>query len=213
MYYIYELVDPTTSEVGYVGITINPEARLLQHLTSEQTNPAKNEWIQSLKSQNLSIRMNIIEIVEDIKAAREREKHWIKAYISDGVSLYNTQHALRPSKKALGTSTPRPILRSYQLLSKRTAAEKYQWADYPSELLCDPEYLDDAFADYIDEMQEMDNRVFSEEEIRCELDIHTLSRFISPTSDKEEGYISAWYLKHFEKSGRFEGDKPTLKFH
>lgn len=209
MYYIYKLVDPRTNIAGYIGITNNLEVRLIGHLGRRDRNDRKNQWIEEIISSNLKIQMDVIETVASLEEARMREKHWIKAHISAGISLYNAQHVLRPSKKALETRTPKPTIGSYQQLSGRAA--KYR-ADYPSELLRDPEYLDDTFADHIDEMQKMDNRVFSEEEIRVELDIHTLSQFITPTSDREEGYIATWYLKHFEKGGRFEEDKPTLKF-
>lgn len=210
MYYIYELVDPITNQVRYVGITNNPDSRLKSHLSIHETNPAKSEWIKNLLSQNLSVEMNIIDTVEDIKSARKLEKNLINAHSLNGIQILNVQHVISPIKKPI----QKDPINSHKdhMIKRRTASDAYKWADYENELVCDPNYLDDAFADYIDEMQEMDKRIFNEEDVRTELDLHTLGRFTTPKMDWEEEAIGAWYLNHFRKGGRFEGDTPTIKF-
>ncbi len=46
MHFVYELVDPRTKIVNYVGITNNPNARQQEHIGGKDTNRRKQEWIQ-----------------------------------------------------------------------------------------------------------------------------------------------------------------------
>lgn len=69
---LYELVDPITGEIKYVGISTNTKIRYKQHLSCK-INSKKLEWINKLKSQDLKPIMNIIDESEDIKYILNRE--------------------------------------------------------------------------------------------------------------------------------------------
>lgn len=89
LHFVYELVDPRTDVVVYVGITNNPNQRFRVHLSDTGTNKNKGEWIEQLQGEHLEPRMRILEIVETKEEALEREKHWIQWYLQQGVALTN----------------------------------------------------------------------------------------------------------------------------
>lgn len=91
-YFVYELVDPRTDAVAYIGITDNPNRRFQAHLSDTETNDKKRIWVEQLQSEGLEPRMRILEIVETREEALEREKHWIRHYIRLGKQLTNIFH-------------------------------------------------------------------------------------------------------------------------
>lgn len=91
MYFVYELVDPRTDVTGYVGITNNPNKRYYEHLEGNDKNEKKREWIARLQAEKLQPKMKILEIVDNIKQARNQERYWIQYYVSKGVELKNTK--------------------------------------------------------------------------------------------------------------------------
>ena len=68
--YIYELIDPETNRVRYIGKTNNPKNRLKKHL-NECTKlgiwTPKNQWLFYLKNKGLKPIMNIIDKTSDEK--------------------------------------------------------------------------------------------------------------------------------------------------
>lgn len=98
LHFVYELVDPRTDAVAYVGITNNPNQRLRAHITDTETNDNKQAWIEQLQKEHLKPRMRILEIVESREEAVEREKYWIQYYIEHGKELTNLQHAILKQK-------------------------------------------------------------------------------------------------------------------
>jgi predicted GIY-YIG superfamily endonuclease len=89
LHFVYELVDPRTNDVAYVGITDNPNRRFQAHLSDTETNDEKRMWIEQLRSENLEPRMRILETVETREEAFQREKYWIRHYIEQGKFLIN----------------------------------------------------------------------------------------------------------------------------
>lgn len=89
LHFVYELIDPRANIVVYVGITNNPNKRLLEHLSDNIANGEKYEWIESLRDENFKPRMRIIEIVETREEAIKHEKHWIHHYQGQGFHLMN----------------------------------------------------------------------------------------------------------------------------
>ncbi len=86
LYFVYGLVDPalvdeTSDGVGYVGITNNPNRRLLEHIEMRGVDGVKNGWIRHLLDNNIYPEMKILEIVDgDMEAARIREVYWVQHY-------------------------------------------------------------------------------------------------------------------------------------
>ena len=89
--YIYILKDPISNEVRYVGKSNNPQNRLKRHLSEsnliESWTP-KNKWLLSLRKDNLSPIMEIIDST-DLDDINELEVYWIKHYHDLGVRLTN----------------------------------------------------------------------------------------------------------------------------
>jgi len=104
-YFIYELVDPRTGQSHYVGKTNNPAKRLMAHVSSSSSdnacNAEKKAWIQELLAEGLQPKINILEEVKDARLVRNREKHWIRTYISRGIALMNVDDVEDPAPKVV----------------------------------------------------------------------------------------------------------------
>ena len=88
MFYIYELVDPITNEVRYIGQTVNTYNRLHTHLTeAKHGNSHKNKWIRKLVKQSCVPILNVIDTVDSDVYFWER--FYIDLYKSWGVNLTN----------------------------------------------------------------------------------------------------------------------------
>jgi predicted GIY-YIG superfamily endonuclease len=99
MHFIYELVDPCTNQTRYIGMSTDLNTRYLNHLASTDGSSDKRAWIRDLKVRGLKPILNLLEQVEDISLAREREKAWIIYYIEQGHPLSNVQHGIIPSER------------------------------------------------------------------------------------------------------------------
>jgi len=89
-YYIYELLDPRTGEIKYVGKTKNITKRFKQHLSpsSLKPNTPKNTWIKSLLKENLIPKIRTLCLTTD-KYIDESEILKIKEYRELGIKLTN----------------------------------------------------------------------------------------------------------------------------
>ena len=90
LYFVYERVDPETGIPGYIGISNNPNLRHKQHLATDN-NAKRWAWEQRIIDKGGEPKMSVLEVVEGEKIAREREKYWIRHYVSQGVLLTNIQ--------------------------------------------------------------------------------------------------------------------------
>lgn len=63
-HFVYELVDPRTNAVVYVGITNNPNLRFQAHLSNTEGNDKKDRWVEQLREESFEPRMKILEIME-----------------------------------------------------------------------------------------------------------------------------------------------------
>lgn len=90
-FYVYALLDPRTDIVGYIGITTNPRKRYLNHLSFEDKNQQKDSWIQQLYDDDILPAMKIVEIVDTLEQAQEREIYWIQHYLRMGTALHNVR--------------------------------------------------------------------------------------------------------------------------
>ena len=76
--FIYELSDPRTGEIRYVGKTDNLRRRLACHI-ADQDKCRKTSWIKGLKALGLNPKIGVLEL-SDKESWQEDEKFWI-AYL------------------------------------------------------------------------------------------------------------------------------------
>jgi len=87
--FIYALLDPTDSEVRYVGKAKNPYKRLYFHLHNK-AHTHKYFWLQSLVKQGLKPVVCVLDRCDDFKPIWEaRERDWISFYKRIGCNLTN----------------------------------------------------------------------------------------------------------------------------
>lgn len=77
---LYALKCPLDKSFKYIGLTIDPEIRLKQHISDSSYNKYKSEWIQNLKSQNLAPELVIIETFSDRIKASQKEIEFINLH-------------------------------------------------------------------------------------------------------------------------------------
>lgn len=89
---IYQLRDPRTMAIRYVGIAANPRRRLASHV-AEAKNGRKNRpinhrsrWIRTLLQLGLR---PVLEVIESTDNWALRERYWIKRLRGEGHSLTN----------------------------------------------------------------------------------------------------------------------------
>lgn len=87
-WHIYVLIDPRTSDVRYVGWSMDPLKRLDAHIhLSKKMRTYKDHWIQQLLSAGLRPLMQIVESgIGDYATA---ERYWIAHYRQNGCRLTN----------------------------------------------------------------------------------------------------------------------------
>lgn len=86
--HIYMLVDPETDEIRYVGKSIRPAQRLLNHM-NERSNTHRSHWLQTLRQKGLRPRMVILETIEGRWPWQDAERFWIAHLRSLGARLVN----------------------------------------------------------------------------------------------------------------------------
>lgn len=74
-HYIYGLIDPTTSQIRYIGRAKDPRKRFLEHM-KDKTDCEKSVWIRTLRTFNLTPMLVILEETTEA-AAPLAEKQWI----------------------------------------------------------------------------------------------------------------------------------------
>jgi GIY-YIG catalytic domain-containing protein len=86
--YIYALLDPDTQEVRYIGKSIRPAERYVNHL-NEHSNTHRCHWIQSLRKRGLEPDCCILERIEGAWPWQEAERYYIAHYRRMGCKLVN----------------------------------------------------------------------------------------------------------------------------
>jgi hypothetical protein len=87
-------------DVRYVGMSKRIEARFAQHLAcTDPDQPEKNAWMQSVLGRGVLPGLWCVEEIEEAKAAREREQHWIRYAIGQGADLLNKQITYTPEER------------------------------------------------------------------------------------------------------------------
>jgi hypothetical protein len=88
-YFLYELCDPITFEVRYVGKTNNLKKRYQSHLYSLNAKTHKISWIKGLLAKNQKPIIRIIGMHKDSAKITEKEIEIIKKYKEIGINLTN----------------------------------------------------------------------------------------------------------------------------
>jgi len=85
--YIYTLSNSQSGEIRYVGQTSDPKNRLKSHV-QENNNSKKCNWIKSLRSRNIQIVMDIIDVCDEL-LWEELEIYYIALFKCCGFNLTN----------------------------------------------------------------------------------------------------------------------------
>jgi hypothetical protein len=87
--FLYVLIDPRTKEICYVGVTIDPKARLKNHLrNSSKDHSPKAEWIREILALGKEPRMQVFQTVPR-KFIDRAEEFWIAHFRERGCPLVN----------------------------------------------------------------------------------------------------------------------------
>lgn len=84
--FIYGLKDPRTTQIKYVGQSVQPAKRLTAHISDAVKNPIslKSNWIRELSRVGLEPELEILDIAVT-STAKAIEKEWIKNYWVEGI--------------------------------------------------------------------------------------------------------------------------------
>jgi group I intron endonuclease len=88
---IYQLIDPRSQEIRYVGKSVNPKERYRRHIRDAKegkTSSHKGAWIKQLLDLGLKPIQETIELVTQ-EMWQERERHWIEEYRNRKYRLTN----------------------------------------------------------------------------------------------------------------------------
>jgi hypothetical protein len=103
---IYGLWDPSLETCHYVGYSINPSARLKEHMDTCATEKnAKSAWLYELKLRKWTPRLVILEELELDDDWEVKEREWIAHMRASGFPLLNEVAG------GLGTTDPSPRIR------------------------------------------------------------------------------------------------------
>lgn len=92
IYAIYALIDPRTGGIRYVGLTVAPRRRLLEHLRSRHAHSAKLAWLEELDNEGLVPIMRILETGINLeREALDAERKWITHFLGLGAALTNAE--------------------------------------------------------------------------------------------------------------------------
>lgn len=86
---IYSLKCPFTKEIHYIGKSTHEVVRPSQHLSESHSEKIK-DWVESLRIINSAPEIEILEYVQDNVNLDERERYYIRKYLSNGNILLNS---------------------------------------------------------------------------------------------------------------------------
>lgn len=85
--YVYELIDPRTNEIRYIGQTVNPELRVSQH-KNDHSGRCYRLWLNELLSEGYEPIIKLIEVLVDEDGYMAETNHIIKR-LKEGHRLVN----------------------------------------------------------------------------------------------------------------------------
>jgi hypothetical protein len=162
--FIYLLRDPVTSEVRYVGKSINPEKRFTVHVCRNSADSYRTRWLNKLKRDGLIPVLEVIERIEPGGDWQERERYWISFYLAAGCPLTNTTSG--------GDGAP-DIPEEIEMLRRSKVSMARRGMQFTDK--------------HRDALREAKHRQFANEEHR-----NNLSRLWAALSDEQ--VLEVWYL-------------------
>jgi hypothetical protein len=87
--WVYALIDPRDNQVKYIGKSINPKARLREHIYKcKFEHTEKGNWVKKLLSLSLEPQMKLLKEAQHTEIPYW-EEYYIKHYKSFGINLLN----------------------------------------------------------------------------------------------------------------------------
>lgn len=86
--YIYALIDPRDDKIRYIGKSIDPDQRYIQHLNDKKSNKAKVGWINRMANRGYEPTLKVLEVANE-RNWEERERWWIERGREFGWKLFN----------------------------------------------------------------------------------------------------------------------------
>jgi len=88
MIYIYALVDPFTDQIRYIGKSIRPRERLVNHC-NDKSKTWRTNWIQSVLARGARPKLCILEELDEGTDWQQSERAWIARGREQGWPLTN----------------------------------------------------------------------------------------------------------------------------
>lgn len=91
---VYGLLDPSTREMFYIGVTERKQERRKNHAlarTNANVQPALKKRLQGFKDAGTTSLFIVLEKLENVDSKYVREKVWIEYFKALGMSLLNTE--------------------------------------------------------------------------------------------------------------------------
>jgi hypothetical protein len=96
MRYIYQLIDPTTNQIRYIGQTDNIKRRYNDHISSSLNknsssyNTHKSSWVRKVVNNNLFPIIEVVEECNSLEQSNIRERYYIEKLTNEGYKLTNS---------------------------------------------------------------------------------------------------------------------------
>lgn len=90
---VYALIDPTSTEIRYVGKTAKaPCLRLAQHLqpSALRAKNHKSTWLRKLHVSGITPELHVVETCDTVESLNESERFWISYFRYIGAALTNS---------------------------------------------------------------------------------------------------------------------------
>lgn len=116
--YIYDLSDPRSGEVRYIGKSVHPRERLTEHIRQAKRGSVVHckRWIDGLLKAGVRPALGILEEATSHDAANEAERYWIGSLRLVGADLTNRTPG--------GDGQPKGFRFSAEALAKRSATTR-----------------------------------------------------------------------------------------
>jgi predicted GIY-YIG superfamily endonuclease len=90
-YQLYALIDPTTNEVKYIGLTTRPlHRRLESHLADKRNDNLRQRWVRYLLLQDIKPEITLLNTFTSKEEATQEETRTISHFRNKGSNLTNS---------------------------------------------------------------------------------------------------------------------------